>query len=127
MSAPPICRVFYLLLVQQVASEQPLRINISTNSSYLREFSQIRWQFKRYLTGNFKTIFDINITNSRVMSSENYEGKISLKLQNQPTLLLANTTLSDSGTYRCIIKTYYLSINFDINVTIAGRSCRSKG
>ena len=56
------------------------------------------------------------------MSLENYEGRISLKLEDQPTLLLANTTLSDSGTYRCIIKTYYLSINFDINVTIAGRT-----
>ena len=113
--------------MQQVASEQPLRINISTNSSYLSEFSQIRWEFKRCLTGKFKTIFDINITNSRVMSLQNYDGRISLKLEDQPTLLLANTTLSDSGTYRCIIKTYYLSINFDINVTIAGRSCRSKG
>ena len=119
--------IFYLLLVQQVASEQPLRINISTNSSYLSEFSQIRWEFKRCLTGKFKTIFDINITNSRVMSLQNYDGRISLKLEDQPTLLLANTTLSDSGTYRCIIKTYYLSIIFDINVTIAGRSWRSKG
>ena len=88
MSAPPICRVFYLLLVQQVASEQPLRNNISTNSSYLSEFSQIRWKFKRCLTGKLKTIFDINITNSRVMSLQNYDGRISLKLEDQPNFIV---------------------------------------
>ena len=74
--------------MQQVASEQPLRINISTNSSYLSEFSQIRWKFKRCLTGKFKTIFDINITNSRVMSLQNYDGRISLKLEDQPNFIV---------------------------------------
>ena len=116
-----IFRTFYILLVQQVASEQPLRINISTNSTYLRECTEIRWQFKRYLTVNFETIFYIKITNGRNMSLQNFDGRTSLELEDQPSLLLANTTLSDSGRYRCIIKTYYLSTTFDVDVTIAGK------
>lgn len=59
--------------------------------------------------------------NGHVTHLRNYDPRTSLELEDRPYLLLTNTTLNDSGTYRCIIRSYYMSTTFDINVTIAGK------
>ena len=116
-----------------VALGQPLKLNVTVNVTdgrfYRRDYFYTRWSFRRFSSTSFEelTMNKWRLYRDRayrVYHAYSYNSRASIA--NTATLVLANTTLNDTGTYQCYVASrrfwfYWRSQRLYFNVTIEGR------
>ena len=114
-----------------VALGQPLKLNVTVTVNYVT-FGQfyhqddiyIVWSFRRFSSTSFEklTTNRRHIYEDKVLDTYSHDSRASIV--DTSTLLLVNTTLNDSGIYKCHVSSCCgktISHDLYFNVTIEGR------
>ena len=117
-----------------VALGQPLKLNVTVTVNvtdgrfYRRDYIHIRWSFRRFSSTSFEelTMNKWRLYRDRAYRVYPYSYNSRASIVNTATLVLANTTLNDTGTYQCYVESrgfwfYWRSQRLYFNVTIEGR------
>ena len=109
-----------------VALKQPLKLNVTLNVTDKRyhffSHSVIQWSFRPFSSTSFQRLARALWNFGGSVYTNSYDPRASIV--NNSTLVLVNTSLDDSGTYQCHVRSF---LHHDIhqylyfNVTIEGR------
>ena len=114
-----------------VALGQPLKLNVTVTVNYVTDGRSyhwdsiyIRWSFRRFSSTFFEKLTRNrrHIYQDKVLDTYSYDSRASIV--DTSTLLLVNTTLNDSGIYKCHVSSCCgktISHDLYFNVTIEGR------
>lgn len=101
-----------------VARGEPLKINVTLNRTNYRRYFHIEWSFRRSSSRSYERVLLI-----RWRRSHRYISMTDKRFSavGDATLLLANTTLNDSGTYMCeVFSLFSLHPVLYFNITVEG-------
>ena len=112
-----------------VALGQPLKLNVTVTVNvtdgrvYRRGYIHIRWSFRRFSSTSFE---ELTMNRWRLYRDRVYTYSYNSRASIVNTATLANTTLNDTGTYQCYVKSrgyrfHWTGQRLYFNVTIEGR------